>query len=180
MRQYPATPPPGVFRNHQVTAKIPPKYRFQRAYRQNLGNKDLIAPDRRKPRASGLVASVAIVLHQLLAIGGLCQGSILENCHPERSEGPAVPADEETAAPSPDPSAPEAPAPETPKARMMNQGAPAGSTTGVRTEHENWLPGLAETKRNYEDAVRQDKGDYKALDQRRAKLTSEKEALVRK
>jgi hypothetical protein len=52
-----------------------------------------------------LVASVAIVLHQLLAIGGLCQGAKLENCHPERSEGPAVPASEETADDSGDPSA---------------------------------------------------------------------------
>ena len=39
------------------------------------------------------------------------------NCHPERSEGPAVLADEETADPSP------APAPESPMERMMTQWA---------------------------------------------------------
>ncbi len=42
----------------------------------------------------------------------------LMNCHPERSEGPAVPASEQTAAPSPD-----APAPESPMERMMTQWA---------------------------------------------------------
>ena len=48
----------------------------------------------------------------------------LRNCHPERSEGPAVPASEETADASPDPSAPDAtPAPETPMERMMTQWA---------------------------------------------------------
>ena len=41
-----------------------------------------------------------------------------KNCHPERSEGPAVLSDEETAAPSPD-----APAPESPMERMMTQWA---------------------------------------------------------
>lgn len=42
-------PLPLVFRNHDVTEKIPPKYRFQRAYRQNLGNKAFTAAERRKP-----------------------------------------------------------------------------------------------------------------------------------
>ena len=49
----------------------------------------------------------------------------------------------------------------------------------IEQEHQNWLPNFSGTKQKYEDAVREDKGDYKALDQRRAKLTVEKEALAR-
>lgn len=50
----------------------------------------------------------------------------------------------------------------------------------INREYKNWLPEFTDTKQKYEDVVRQDKGDYKVLDQRRAKLAAEKEELARK
>jgi PHP family Zn ribbon phosphoesterase len=50
----------------------------------------------------------------------------------------------------------------------------------VEQEQQKWAPTFSETKKQYEEAVRQDKGDYKALDQRRAKLGADKEALSAK
>jgi len=47
-------------------------------------------------------------------------------------------------------------------------------------EYKEWLPNFTETKKKYEDAVREDKADYKMLDQRRAKLTTDREDIARK
>lgn len=50
----------------------------------------------------------------------------------------------------------------------------------IEKEHQTWTPSFADIRKQYEEAVRQDKGDYKALDQRRAKLGGEREALAAK
>ncbi len=49
-----------------------------------------------------------------------------------------------------------------------------------RREYDDWLPSFTETKKKYEDAVREDKADYKMLDQRRAKLTTDREVIARR
>ena len=52
--------------------------------------------------------------------------------------------------------------------------------TQLEAEYQRWAPGFGETKKKYEDAVREDKADYKMLDQRRAKLATDREAIARK
>jgi PHP family Zn ribbon phosphoesterase len=50
----------------------------------------------------------------------------------------------------------------------------------LQEEYQAWLPNFEQTKKKYEDAVREDKADYKMLDQRRAKLTTDREAVAKK
>src|SRR5882762_2462136 len=120
MMQYP-TPSPGVFWNHDVTAKSPPKYRFQRAYRQNPGNKDLIERMAWKSRTAGSCrrsySAISIISYRLTLSRDKLRmkgprasptetehaADILRKCHPERSEGPVVPVSEETAEAAPAP-----------------------------------------------------------------------------
>lgn len=55
-----------------------------------------------------------------------------------------------------------------------------GGITQLEAEYQKWAPGFGETKKKYEDAVREDKADYKMLDQRRAKLATDREGIARK
>ncbi len=56
----------------------------------------------------------------------------------------------------------------------------AADAQSIEKEHQNWVPDFVDTRKKYEDAVREGKGDYKLLDQRRAKLIVEKEGLTKK
>lgn len=56
----------------------------------------------------------------------------------------------------------------------------SGGLKELEAEYQKWVPGFDETKKKYEDAVREDKADYKMLDQRRAKLATDREGIAKK